>query len=1357
MPGIGARLATLLVALLSCPAAGDAPPPVPELLIRWAPGTARPAARLDSLHAVSGLRTMQPLVPRTARAPRRAGSRRIERWTRLRFDGRLSVDTLLQRYRHAPGVEALQPNYLRRLTRYTTDDPLLDEQWNLDAVGWRSRDPGSAAGVLVAIIDSGVDADHPDLVAQIWHNPAEVAGLEGVDDDGNGYVDDVAGWDFTDAPGLPGDGDFVDADNDPNDESGHGTHVAGIVAATSDNGIGIAGVAPGASLMVLRAGFNIGSSGYLQDDDVAAAIVYAADNGAHVINLSLGDPRYSPLLADAVRYATDLDIVVVAAAGNEGSADVYYPARLDETIGVGAAGRDALPTPFSNRGASIDLIAPGLAIHSTEPGGGYGDLSGTSMAAPHVSGAAALVRARHPEYSRLQVLGALVSAARDAGASAWDEASGHGLLRLPAASAPAPLAVTFVRPADRQVSGPTVEIEVHFEAPDEAAYDIDWGRGAAPQLWEALDVGSVGPGAGVLVSTWQTAALDSGRYTIRVRIGDDSGRGHEDRLVVDLVRGGAVLSDLRLARVLQGPRWVHTVEWSTDREASGTVEITAAGKLVLRVSEPEGRREHVVTLPQDLPPGDYAVAVFTDGGSVAAQESLHVRPAGVEHWDLASLPLLREDGYLLPRFTDFDGDGRGEVVAMIYGGGAYGATSFFEEDDDLATFTTSRLFIPWETGDFDLDGKTDLLAVDARRVRILEPSAIGAYPDRVTWEMRGVWGGEVADLDGDARPEMILRSATGPLFRVFETDGDDSYVETAALVNDTPGENEMGDRQSVGDLDGDGRGEWICGDSDGDLIAFESVGDNAYRLIWTDRVAGDDIDGRLLSAAADLDGDGDEEFVSGRLRRDPFDIESRRWTLTVYGATADDDYGIEWQTQVVAGSASGNGITITDLNGDGRLEWVVVLVPHLYVFQYDGVGGYEPVWYTQVRRTQRPAVGDLDGDGRQEMVFSPAAGGLETVRWRVPGVDLFAPAGWAAVPGGPDRVQLDWEAVPGAVAYRIRRDDEDLVQIADTEAPAYGYLDSGLTAGRAYSYRVVAIDSTGATGHRTRGLTVTPGPLPRVVGAGRQSSRQITVQFDQPMGPEVAEPFRYRLLPDVAVAEAVILDRSGRRVVIAFSTDLPDDGVVSLVLSGLRSEQGAALKTTAIDIDLVPLVAATRLLRATATSEVSIVAVFDRPVTLDAAVVVVDGGNLHLDEVRSGERDTWVEILLSPDTPMRPLGRRYEVTLKGLVDDLGRGVEARVFVALQATRLDEIIVFPNPLNPLTQEMTVAGLPEGSRVRIYSLSGELVWSGEETDGDGGLQWHGRNHTGEPVAAGIYLLLASHEGRQRRTRIAVLPGR
>ncbi|MDA0335794.1 MAG: VCBS repeat-containing protein, partial [bacterium] len=694
---------------------------------------------------------------------------------------------------------------------------------------------------------------------------------------------------------------------------------------------------------------------------------------------------------------------------------------------------------------------------------------------------------------------------------------------------------------------------------------------------------------------------------------------------------------------------------------------------------------------------------------------------------------------------------------MIYGGGTYGVTSFFEQEQSLPVFTTTRLFIPWETGDFDLDGTTDLLAVDARRVRVLEPSSQGSFPDRVVWETEDVWGGEIADLDGDARPEMILRSATGQLFRVFETDGDNSFAETAALVNDTPGENEMGDRQSVGDLNGDGRGEWISGDNDGDLIIFKSVGNDAYRHIWSDVLATADIDGRLLSPVADLDGDGQNEFISGRLTQDPFDVEGRRWTLSVYGAKGDNDYGIEWQTQIAAGSASGNGITVIDLDGDGRLEWVAALVPHLFIFQSDGDGGYAPVWHTQIRRTQRPASGDVDGDGRQELSYNRAAGGLQTVGWRVAAAPLFAPTGWAAVPAGPSRARLTWERVPGAAAYHLRRNGEVVARISDTADPSYTHVDTGLTTGQPYAYDMVAVDTTGAMGHNTHTQSVIPGKLPAVVAVRRSSAQQLAIDFDQPMSDATAESFRYTLQPEVSTAEAVIFDRSRRRAIVAFASILPEEGNVSLHFAGLRSAAGAPLEVDSTAVQLAPLFAAARLRQVMVVSPFVIAALFDRPVSVGRATVHIDDGAIGVEGVRVRDADGAVEIRLSPATPLRPLGRDYEVVLAGLMDDLGRSFSARAFVTLQAAQLDELLVFPNPVDPIVQDLSVAGLPSGTRVRIHTLGGELVWSGEETDGDGGLQWNGRNAAGAPVAAGVYLLLATHEGRTRYCRVAVLPHR
>ncbi|HET9233401.1 MAG TPA: S8 family serine peptidase, partial [Candidatus Eisenbacteria bacterium] len=192
-----------------------------------------------------------------------------------------------------PDVLYAGPNHLVPVTGTASNDSLFDAQYALESArvpeAWTTSD---GTGVLIAIVDTGIELDHPDLVHQIAINTAEANGLPGVDDDQNGFTDDIRGYDFTDVPGYPGTGDYLDRDAVPEDDVGHGTQVAGVAAAERDNGIGIAGVAPGARLLPLRAGFATGLpfiSALLQEDDAAAAILYAADRGAHVLNLSFGD------------------------------------------------------------------------------------------------------------------------------------------------------------------------------------------------------------------------------------------------------------------------------------------------------------------------------------------------------------------------------------------------------------------------------------------------------------------------------------------------------------------------------------------------------------------------------------------------------------------------------------------------------------------------------------------------------------------------------------------------------------------------------------------------------------------------------------------------------------------------------------------------------------------------------------------------------------------------------------------------------------------------------------------------------------------------------------------------------------
>lgn len=272
--------------------------------------------------------------------------------------------------------------------------------WNLNQVAapeaWAAGYSGQ--GVTVAVIDTGVDLDHPDLAGSLYVNAGEIPG-NGIDDDGNGYVDDISGY------------DFVSGDPRPDDGNGHGTHVAGTIAANRD-GVGATGVAPDARILPVRV---LDDNGSGSDWSVAAGIRYAADMGAQIINLSLGGSASSRIAA-AIEYAVSLGTLVIAAAGNESASVPSYPARYSASSGsvlsVGAFDSRDRTAGFSNKvggSGAVQVDAPGAGVYSTYLGGGYATLSGTSMASPHVAGVAALTLSANPDLTSSELRELLVS------------------------------------------------------------------------------------------------------------------------------------------------------------------------------------------------------------------------------------------------------------------------------------------------------------------------------------------------------------------------------------------------------------------------------------------------------------------------------------------------------------------------------------------------------------------------------------------------------------------------------------------------------------------------------------------------------------------------------------------------------------------------------------------------------------------------------------------------------------------------------------------------------------------------------------------------------------------------------------
>jgi subtilisin family serine protease len=313
------------------------------------------------------------------------------------------VGSTIDLYLREPVVRYAEPDYIYH-TQILPNDTRFGDLWGMhntgqsgglvdfDIDGPEGWDVNTQApGIVIGSIDTGVDINHQDLSANIWTNPGEIP-ANGVDDDANGYVDDIHGW------------DFLGNDSNPQDDNSHGTHTMGTAAAVGNNGVGVAGVTWSAQIMVLKI---CNAGGGCDLSAAVAATDYATENGAKVTSNSWGGGGYSQAMKDAIDRANAAGVLYVAAAGNNGTNSVYspfYPASYDSPniISVANMTRFGTRSGSSNYGLiTVDLGAPGTDIWSTTPNNGYGSKTGTSMACPHVTGAVANIMGFNPTLGHL--------------------------------------------------------------------------------------------------------------------------------------------------------------------------------------------------------------------------------------------------------------------------------------------------------------------------------------------------------------------------------------------------------------------------------------------------------------------------------------------------------------------------------------------------------------------------------------------------------------------------------------------------------------------------------------------------------------------------------------------------------------------------------------------------------------------------------------------------------------------------------------------------------------------------------------------------------------------------------------------
>ena len=475
--------------------------------------------------------------PTRAKRSHRKAKSKLGRYFKLHFSASdEQLAEIIKRLRKSQNIQSVSYNTMVHVNAvnkdpYTTSSGTWGQTyadlWGLDKISakkvWATGVSGKSS-IIMAVVDSGLDLTHADIIDNLYANPSETAG-NGVDDDGNGYIDDTVGW------------DFVNSDNDPTDDYLHGTHVAGTIAATGNNGIGMAGVMWKAQILPVKV---LGADGSGDTANTVNAIMYAVDQGADVINISIKSGGGSELEA-AVEYASSLGVVIVASAGNDATdAMNQAPAMYDDVITVASSSSSDELSSSSNFGAKIDVAAPGVDIlsllaadgtvsstSSNVVGTNYLRISGTSMAAPHVSGVVGLLLAKDPTLTAEEVRQA-IRQTDDIGDSGWDEDTGYGRLNaLKAVAKPTKCEALITDPDNySEITSGSFTVSGYAGGVSFARYRLEVYENAdgASNLVTSSPLIPVAVSDGTLETLTIPAHTPGGNYSVRLTVYDSAGK-----------------------------------------------------------------------------------------------------------------------------------------------------------------------------------------------------------------------------------------------------------------------------------------------------------------------------------------------------------------------------------------------------------------------------------------------------------------------------------------------------------------------------------------------------------------------------------------------------------------------------------------------------------------------------------------------------------------------------------------------------------------------------------------------------------------------------------------------------------------
>lgn len=1298
------------------------------------------------------------------------------------------------------GIDIIQPNYLNSFHVTPNDQWYSLQQMSIMEMPQAWNYSTGSTTIIVAVVDSGILKEHPDLHDNLYYNQTELDGLPNVDDDNNGYIDDYCGWDFADAPEMNDValGDFEEQDNDVNDENFHGTHVAGILGAVTNNKIGISGACWNVRIMPLRAGFRTTSgTGFLQDDDAAAAVIYGADMGASVMNLSWGDATYSPIIADACNYAYEKGVTLVASAGNDPGPYLSYPAKLASVISVGAVDQYKNLAGFSSYGAELDLVAPGQQIYSTYKAEGvdmYKEQSGTSMSAPFVTGSIALLKSIQPNLTPDEVRARLLTSTDDLGSDGFDQFYGHGLLNarklLENLSSPV-LHVTY--PPDHIGIASEFDFLGTVESNDFFRYSVmrALDKGEEGLVWKDVMDDTFMPHYyyepvtnGVIAHFNIQDYLVEGDYVIRFQYEKRNGDIYNLFKTLSIDQSPPQMDTLsfQLFSRYDGQNIRYYAAALFDEPVRAELVIYSDNQQPISCYPSKLDSVQVWLLPNTIPQGNIDLEIIATNNSNQVYHSSLISDAVNISYDVISSygfesRVIGNAMVPLNRVQDFDMNGIPEIMAMDLPSSGYGVDRFYEPTNDLYSvkysFNNNNRFWPLDIGNTNSRGE-ELLTLNLDSARLYETRVNYTYPDSSIWTETGISGGVIADYNADGTKDILLvkNTTTERVVNLYRrTSGTDVFANKITLYNtsQTSLRNMFVPTVICQKLDNDNIPDILTADTDGDVMIYEPTGTTSAALTWSVKLP---IANTYYLTSGDYDGDGIIDFFVGGYNKDVQDPNQTYWYFEGFRSTGNNAYTSMGHIQFNQVMTQ-NAIQSYDLDGDNKQEIILSIAPNMYVVKYIN-GQFKPIYYGKSMRTYQIAAWTHDKQPYFITNQNDSSDTLRAVVWSKQ--QAFSgpptPSNFLVTPINGHKVTLRWQ-YNGADLYRVYRKDSTSSSQLLAEVIGSAFSDTTVTVGTRYEYSVTAYfaEASPSESIPTGWVEAIPMPQPRLTEITMIGVNELRMIFDQILATSALNPGCYKVDHNIGNPLSVNSVANQHGVQLRFRDAIQD--IVGSYLIKLQNVYGVTgvepiqdLFSFSYNPDYTPPFIQHAAVRADNRSvEIHLSEdIFTSSIQPDN-FTLQKPDNDALNSIQSVSAEDNV-IIVTLVNKLKYSNRPYYLTVYNISDLAGNVISPNqnscTFALNNFTDLRQIVVYPNPIKASEhQDVNFLNFPTGKKgkLSIFTSSGDLVYQtriGPFNLNNNNItcHWGLTNQKGTQVSSGIYFYLIEMGSETKKGKIAVL---